>query len=175
MQRPERESIDTQAELIRRHKATALTVRALLVLILLLSVLAFIGRNHFWREDTQHFEGALKITILIFGLGSVVLRRTMFSTTRLQDVVALRGVSGLLSTLTATTLLVACLGAATAVFGFVATVITGNDFYSYGAGLVGLVVLLHSYPTRSAWQRAVRKFRPSENAPPPPPSFQTTD
>ena len=175
MQSSEQLSSDTQAELIRRHKATALTVRALLVLILLLSLVAFIAHDHFWHDDTQHVEGALKITILIFGLGSVVLRRTMFSATRLQDVTALKGVSGLISTLASTTLLVALLGAAMAIFGFIAAVMTGNDFYSYGAGLVGFVVLLHSYPTRYSWQRAVQKFGLSETEPPPPPTFQTTD
>lgn len=175
MQPSGRLSSDTQAELIRRHKATALTVRALLVLILLLSLVAFIARNHFWQDDTRHFEGALKITILVFGFGSVILRRTMFSATRLQDVTTLKGVPGLLSTLASTTLLVALLGAAMAILGFIAAVMTGNDFYSYGAGLVGFVVLLHSYPTRSSWQRAVQRFGQSEPQPPPPPTFQTTE
>jgi len=174
MQPTERRSNDTEAELIRRHQATALTVRAILVLIVLLSLLAFIGRNHLWHDDTEHFEAALKITILILGLGSVILRRTMFSATRLQDVTAIKGTSGLLSTLTSTTLMVALLGAAMAVFGFIATVMTGNDFYSYGAGLVGFVVLLHAYPTRKSWQRAVQRFGESETSPPQPPTFQTS-
>ena len=158
MQPPERFSSDIHTELIRRHKAAALTVRALLALTILLSLVAFIGRSHFRHQDNPALDAALRITILIFGLGSVILRRTRLSVMRLQDITALKGVSGLLATLASTTLQVALLGAAMAIFGFVATVSTGNDFYAYGAGLVGFVVLLYCYPTRSSWQQAVQKF-----------------
>ncbi len=82
---------------------------------------------------------------------------------RLQDIAALRGISGLLGTLQRTTLQVALLGVLIAVFGFSATLMTGNDFYSYGAGLVGLVVLLYCYPTRTSWQQAVTKFGGLQN------------
>ena len=77
---------------------------------------------------------------------------------RLQDIAALKGVSGLLKTLESTTLQVAFLGQAIAAFGFLATVLTGNDFYTYGAGLVGLVVLFYCYPSLTSWQQAVAKF-----------------
>lgn len=158
MQPSEPLSGDTQAELIRRHRAVALTVRALLASTVVLSLLAFLARNHFRHEDNEPLDQALRITILILGLGSVVLRRRMFSAARLHDITALKGVSGLLATLVSTTLQVALLGAAIAIFGFIATVMTGNEFYSYGAGLVGFVVLLYCYPTQSSWQQTVRQF-----------------
>ena len=149
---------NAQAELIRRHRTTVLTVHALLALTVALSVAAFLGRTHFRQLVNPPLDMALRITILIFGLGSVVLRRTRFSAMRLQDIAALRGIPGLLGTLQKTTLQVALLGGVIALFGFSATLMTGNDFYSYGAGLVGLVVLLYCYPTRSSWQQAVTKF-----------------
>jgi hypothetical protein len=175
MQPSEQLSGDTHAELIRRHKATATTVRALLVLTAILPLVAFIARTRFRHEDNPSIEIAVRITILIFGLGSVVLRRRRFSAMRLEDIAALRGVSGLLATLANTTLQVALLGAAMAIFGFIATVMTGNDFYAYGAGLVGLVVLLYCYPTRSSWERAVQKFGQSAAGSPASPTFQTTE
>lgn len=42
--------------------------------------------------------------------------------------------------------------------GFIAMLLTGNDFYTYGAGLVGLAVLLYCYPTRSSWVRTLQQF-----------------
>ena len=99
MQPPEQLSAYTHAELIRRHKATATTVRALLVLTAILPLVAFIARTRFRHEDNPSIEIAVRITILIFGLGSVVLRRRRFSAMRLQYIAALRGVSGLLATL----------------------------------------------------------------------------
>ena len=154
---------NAQAELIRHHRTTVLTVHALLALTVALSVAAFLGRTHFRQRVNPPLDMALRITILIFGLGSVVLRRTRFSAMRLQDIAALRGISGLLGTLQKTTLQVALLGGVIALFGFSATLMTGNDFYSYGAGLVGLVVLLYCYPTRNSWQQAVTKFGDSRN------------
>jgi hypothetical protein len=161
MQPPERSSSDIQAELIRRHRAAALTVRALIALTVLLSLVAFLGRNHFRHEENETLDRVLRITILVFGLGSVVLRRRTLSVTRLQDIAALNGLSGLLSTLASTTVQVALLGAAMAIFGFIATVMTGNEFYSYGAGLVGFVVLIYCYPTRSSWTQIVQKLGPA--------------
>jgi len=161
MQPAERLSSDSEPELNRRHWAAAFTVRALIALTLVLSAVAFLGRNRFHHEDNDVLDRALRVTILIFGLGSVVLRRTKFSATRLQDITALRGASGLLATLARTTLQVALLGGAISLFGFIATVMTGNEFYSYGAGLVGFVVLLYCYPTRYSWQQTLQKFAPT--------------
>jgi hypothetical protein len=82
---------------------------------------------------------------------------------RLQDIAALNGASGLLQTLEKTTLQVALLGSVIAVIGFVATVLTGNDFYTYGAGLVSFAVLLYVYPTRKSWVRTLRQFSSENN------------
>jgi len=175
VQTPDQIPTEVQAELIRRHKATAQTVGALLVLTLVFALVAFLGKNFFRHQNNSGLDIALRITILIFGLGSVVLRRTRFSTMRLQDIAALKGTSGLLVTLERTTLQVALLGAAIVVFGFIATLLTGNQFYTYGAGLVGFVVLLYCFPTRASWQLAIKKFAPDYPEAPKPTSLSATD
>lgn len=158
---PENLSTDTQNELARRQRAAALVVRCLLALSVVLSLVAFIGKNRFRQQEDPLLDMALRITILVFGLGSVALRRTRFSTMRLQDITALQGVSGLLATLERTTLQIALLAGGMAIFGFIVTVRTGNDFYTFGACLVALVVLLYCYPTRFSWQRTVDQFAPA--------------
>ena len=151
--------IQNQAELERRHRSTVLLVRVLLALTVALVLAAFLARGRISQRENPGLDIAVRVTILIFGLGSVALRRTRFSTMRLQDITALRGASGLLETLQNTTMQVAALGGVIAVFGFVATLMTGNDFYAYGAGLVGVVVLLYCYPTKFSWLRTVEKFQ----------------
>ncbi len=151
------------SELIRRHKATATTVVSLLVATVLLCVLAFVTRKFLTQQSNPPLDIAVRISILIFGLGAVALRRTKFATMRLQDVAALKGASGLLITLQRTTLQVAFLGAIIAAMGFVATLLTGNNFYTYGAGLVALAVLLYCYPVRSSWERALKQFSPGSD------------
>lgn len=161
-----------QAELQRRHRSVVLLVRVLLALTVALVLAAFLARGRISQRENPALDIAVRVTILIFGLGSVVLRRTRFSAMRLQDITALRGTSGLLQTLQNTTMQVAALGGVISVFGFVATLLTGNDFYAYGAGLVGLVVLVYCYPTQYSWLQTVRKFSESASpSPPEPPTF----
>ena len=149
------------SELHRRHKATRTTVISLLFGVVLLCVLAYVSKRFLIPKNNPSLDIAVRITILIFGLGAVALRRTKFATMRLQDIGALKGASGLLITLQRTTLQVAGLGIVIALVGFIATLMTANDFYAYGAGLVAVAVLLYCYPTRTSWERALLRFVPS--------------
>jgi hypothetical protein len=167
--------VNYQPELRRRHRTAALTLRVLLAFTVALSLAAFMGRNRFHQQDNAPLEMASKIAIVFFGIGSVVLRRTRFAAMRLRDIAALRGTSGLLATLEKTTIQVALLGTAVAVFGFIATLMTGNAFYSYGAGLVAIFVLLNCYPTVTSWQKTAAQFGGSPSEPPPPPAFSDRD
>lgn len=155
-------SPEAQAELARRHKAAATTVVGLLVATVLLSVLAFLGRPYFTERPNPPLDIAVRIVILVLGLGAVVWRRTKFQPMRLQDIVGLAGVTGLLKTLEKTTLQIALLGAAIAAIGFVSTLMTGNERYSYWAGAIAVVVFIYCYPTKSSWLRALYRFTESK-------------
>ncbi len=158
-------STSVQPELVQRHKATARTVRALLIAVVLLCVLAFVSKKFLTEQTNPSLHMAVLITILILGLGAIAFRRTRFATMRLQDIAALRGASGLLITLQRTTLQIALIGATAAAVGFAATLLTGEDSYTYRAGLVAVAVLLYCYPVRSSWERAVERFSPDQNGP----------
>ena len=152
--------VQVQSELIQRHKATATTVLSLLVAVILLGVVAFVGQKFLTQRSNPSLDIALRITILIFGLGAIALRRTQFAKMRLQDIAALQGTSGLLITLQKTTLRVAMIGIAIAVLGFVSTLMTGLPLYTYQAGVVAVAVLLYGYPVRTSWEQAARRFLP---------------
>jgi FtsH-binding integral membrane protein len=151
-------SPEAQAELARRHKAAATTVLGLLVATILLSVVAFLARPYFTEQPNVVLDMAVRIVILILGLGAVVWRRTKFQTMRLQDIAGLTGVTGLLKTLEKTTIQLALLGAAIASIGFVATLMTGNERYTYWAGAIAVIVFIYCYPTRQSWLRALYRF-----------------
>ena len=155
-----------QAELDRRHKAASTTVAGFLTATILLCLVSFIGKSLFRQQDNPPLDITLRITILVLGLGSIAWRRTKFSTMRLKDIGALQGPSGLLSTLERTTLQIAFLAAAIAAIGFVATLLTGNDFYTYGAGAVAVAVLLYCYPTKISWIRTIQLFAPKTDSTP---------
>lgn len=153
------------SELSRRHTATARTVVALLFGVILLCVVAYFSKRFLTPRNNPSLDMAVRISILIFGLSSIALRRTRFSAMRLQDIGGLRGPVGLLATLQRTTLQVALLAVFVALIGFSGTLFTGNDFYTYAGGVVAIAVLLYAYPVRRAWAAAVGRFAPSENLP----------
>jgi len=168
------QSENYQAELASRYRTTVLVVRGLIALGIILPLIAFAAKQRFPQREDTFFNGVVKITIVICGLGAVVWRRTKFSALRLQDITALKGVTGLLRTLQTTTLQIAALAGVMILSGFISTTLTGNDFYTYGAALVGLVILLYCYPTRGSWERAIRRFAEAA-APPAPPVFKSDE
>jgi anaerobic C4-dicarboxylate transporter len=154
-----------QSELVQRHKATARTVKALLIAVVLLCVLAYVSKKFLTQQTNPSLHMAVLISILVLGLGAIAFRRTKFATMRLQDIAALRGASGLLITLQRTTLQIALIGVTAAVVGFIATLLSGDDSYTYRAGLVAVAVLLYCYPVRRSWEKAVQRFSTAQNGP----------
>ena len=158
-------SPDAQAELTRRHKASATTVVGLLVATILLSIIAFLGRPYFRQQPPNPpLDIAVRIVILILGLGAVVWRRTKFAAMRLQDITGLQGPTGLLKTLEKTTVQLALLGSSIAAIGFIATLITGNERYTYWSGAIAVIVFVYCYPTKSSWLRTLNRFTESQPA-----------
>lgn len=144
-----------QDELSRRHRSATTFVVAFLLLDFVLLVIAYFTAARMVRQGDPSIINALWIGILVCGLGAFVLRRTRFATIRLKDIAALRGTSGLLKTLQQTTIQVASLGAAIAVMGFGWAMLTGDWTNMLRSAGVSAIVLIYSYPFRSAWQRAV--------------------
>ena len=157
-------SPNVQAELVRRHKSTATTVLSLLVAVMLLCVLAFVSQKFLTPRSNPSLNIVARISMLIFGLGAITLRRTRFAAMRLQDIAAIRGASGLIITLQKTTLLVTMIGIAVAGMGFASTLMTGEAWYMYTAGVIAAAILLYGYPVRFAWEQAVRRYAPTENS-----------
>ncbi|HEY0546269.1 MAG TPA: hypothetical protein VGC91_12895 [Pyrinomonadaceae bacterium] len=146
----------TQDELTRRHRSALMTVLAMLALTLVLLGVAFIAAEKLYRPGDPTLVMALWITILVCGLGAFVWRRAKFATMRLQDIAALRGISGLLRTLHSTTVQLAFLAGAISLMGFIITIRTGNKFDMLRAGGVAIIVLLYCYPAKGSWQRVVQ-------------------
>jgi hypothetical protein len=153
-----------EGELARRYRTAAMVVGALLGLTIALVIIGLVSSESLHRPGDPSLAMALWIAILIFGLGSFVLRRTRFQTARLRDIAALRGMSGLLATLQGTTIQVAFIGGAIALMGFMVMIMTGNKYDMLRAGGVAAIVLLYAYPQRPAWQRLVQAIEQSNDA-----------
>ena len=139
-------------ELTLRHRATVRVISAVFMLTLALVALALVTTPRLSRFYAPATAPTLLFVILFIGLGSIVFRRTKFSTMRLRDIAALRGASGLLDTLQRTTVYVALAGGVVAVLGFVFTVMTGERTNVFYPAVIAVAVLVYCYPRRSAWR-----------------------
>jgi hypothetical protein len=152
-------SPEAQAEVARRHKATATTVAGLLISTVLLSVVAFVARPYLIEKPPNPpLDIAVRLLVLALGLGAIVWRRNKFAAMRLQDIAGLAGVSGLVKTLEKTTIQIAVLAEAVATIGFITTLVTGNELYTYWSGAIAAVVLVYCFPTKASWLRTIYRF-----------------
>lgn len=111
--------------------------------------------------DTS-FVMALWVAILVCGIGAFLLRRMLFTPLRLKDIAAIRGESGLLASLQNASIIIAALGGAVGVMGFLIWFSTGNKTYMLRAALVAVAILVYAFPRRAAWQRALEAARQKE-------------
>jgi hypothetical protein len=147
-----------QSELIHKRNGAVRIVSGTFTFTLLLVVLALTGVMRGLLSPNPSVTGALGIAIVILGVGAITFRRTRFSSMRLRDIAALRGVSGLLETLYTTTICVALIGGVIALLGFVISMMTGVGTNMLYFGVIAVVVLFYAYPRRSAWQSVVAAF-----------------
>jgi hypothetical protein len=146
-----------EKELERGHRAARAVVQGAITLSLLLVVLAFAGVTPALPPSLRspNLFVSLWIVILCLALGAVILRRTRFNATRLQDVAGVEGQAGLVDSLRKTTALVALIGGVIAALGFAAYLMSLVKWDMLRAGVVAVAVLLYCYPSRAAWRRVL--------------------
>ena len=77
---------------------------------------------------------------------------------RLEDIAGLAGATGLLQTLEKTTIQVSLFAVTITAIGFVSTLVTGNDWYTYWASAIAVILLLYGYPLKGSWALTVQRF-----------------
>ena len=156
--------IAIQDELNRRHRSATIVVLIFFLLDVLLVAAAYFAGQRIARPADPKIAMGFWIVILVCGLGVFVLRRTRFSAMRLQDIAAVKGVSGLLKTLEGTTIQIASIAGAIGLIGFITTMISVPYSWTFmlRAAGVSVIVLIYCYPFKSAWERTVRQLTPGE-------------
>jgi hypothetical protein len=142
-------------ELARRHRAAARVVSAVFMLTLALVALALVLVPRLFLDSGPVVANTLLFTIFFLAVGSIIFRRTRFSSMRLQDIAAVSGASGLLETLQWTTVYVALAGGVIALLGFLFALMTGERFNVFYPAVIAVAVLLYGYPRRAAWAAVV--------------------
>jgi hypothetical protein len=148
--------LTSQNELESRYRLAAFMMLVSIAIAAGLTTVGFLWGESWARIGSSRLPFTLWIVIMIVGLGAFVYRRFMFAGDRLRDIGILRGTSGLLRSLQSTTIQLALGGTAIALLGFCILLASGNRYDMLRAGAVALIVLLYSFPQKSAWNRVVQ-------------------
>ena len=172
---------NVEAELQRRYRSAVGAVTAMFALTALLVVLAFAGVLPHLPSSLYNatLYGTLWIIVLFLGLGAIVLRRARFNAVRLEAIASLRGSLGVLITLQRTTVIVALIGGAIALLGFLLTLLTNNIMRNAtdnmrNAAVIAIAVLFYCYPRRTAWLRVIAATQPPDGLAAEPPAKGST-
>ena len=149
-------------ELENRHRAATMVVVAFFAVDVVLLGIAYFAATKIFRPADPKIAMGLWLVILMCGLGVFILRRTRFSSIRLQDLAAVKGISALLATLQGTTIQIASVAGAIGLMGFIITIITGDWSNMLRAAGVSVIVLVYCFPFKSAWERTVRQLAPAD-------------
>ena len=117
------------------------------------------------QSEPDQSRLALIVVAVGLALGSIALRRTQLSSSRLQAVAARRGTDGLIKHFFTVTLILAALAEGIGILAILVRLLGGTQLDVIVFGLVAAVILLSNLPRRAAWERAVDFFSSSRPGP----------
>jgi Ca2+/Na+ antiporter len=146
-------SAETQTELEKRYRITALIVSGQIVLTVI-----FIAAALMFAPTSETVTSSNNLTYLWVGalfvaVGAFVLRRMLFRWDRLKDIFLLKGVSGLLGSLQKNAILLGAMAEAIAIIGLLIVFLSGNRYEMLRAGAIALVVFVINFPRKSVWKK----------------------
>jgi hypothetical protein len=148
-------SVENQKALDRTYRITVIIVLAFCFTPLLFIGLGyFIGAKGSAIRDVETYLLMIKAAYggaLLAGLGVVALRRFWMRFLRGGKSPA----PALLNKLRVLALLSAALGEVVAIIGFIAFSLSGDYQFCWRLGIVGLLLILYSFPRRWEWERTL--------------------
>jgi hypothetical protein len=151
-----------QKTLNARYQNTALVVVALGASVVLYLVIGRVITPPRPAIDAAPWGQAFYLAALMIGLAVVAVRRLMLSRSRLS-LAAKRGTNAVFGSLGTSSIIGAALGDVVGILGLVAYLMIGDPDYSWRLGVVGLLLIIYSFPRRGEWARAVSEATKDSN------------
>lgn len=143
-----------QNALYNRYRMAMMIVMAFGVSVLIWLLAAKFVAPREAPPGSEEWGQPIYSAVIVIGLSVVALRRIMLSK-MVMGAAATRGVQSVLKTLQTMTIVCCALAELAALGGFVLYLLTGNYDYSWRLGVIGLFLVIYSFPRRSEWERAV--------------------
>ena len=142
-----------------------IAIASMLITVILLSIVAYVAREYFTLRESNAIDLLFRVVVLVLGVGSIYWRRKSLAKPRLEAVAATAGVLGLIAHLEKSTIQVAIIGTAIACLGFLTTLVTGNELYTYWAGIIAVIVLMFHYPRKALWRSIIETTQSAAKSP----------
>jgi hypothetical protein len=150
---------EAQARLAATHRSAAIIVLALALSIMVYTVAGILlGDGSASRAAPEQSRMMFIVIAVLLALASIGLRRTQLSPSKLQAVVAQRGIEGLIKHFFTTTLILAALAEGIGILSILVSRFGGSKLDVITFGLVAGIILFSNFPRRAAWERAVTFF-----------------
>lgn len=152
-------SAESNVEIEKRYRTAAFLIFAQIATLLLFVALAFVlAKPENGRIISDNTRWTLWVGALFVALGTFILRRMLYRWDRLRDITLLKGISGLIKTLTVNSILLAAMAEIVAVIGFLIAILTGDAFEMIRAAVISLVVFIINFPRKSIWEKIVKNL-----------------
>lgn len=149
-------SAETKNEIEKRYQTAAFLIFAQIATIFIFTALAFLLiKVENGSQISDNTRMTLWVAALFAALGTFIIRRMLYRWDRLRDIALLKGVIGLLKTLSLSAVLLSAIAEIVAVIGFVISILTANPFEMVRAAVIALVVFLINFPRKSIWEKIV--------------------
>jgi hypothetical protein len=158
-------SSDARARVAAAHRSAVIIVLAVAMSIVVYTVVGILveGPKGIAVPDQSRL---MFIVIAVFlALGSIGLRRTQLSPSKLQSVAGLRGVEGLIKHFFIMTIILAALAEGIGILSILISRFGGTQLDVVTFSLVAGIILFSNFPRRAAWERAVAFFGPKRPGP----------
>lgn len=153
-------SAETKIELEKRYRTAAFLVFAQIAALLLFIALAYFSAK---PENAGQISESTKMTLwvgaLFAALGTFIIRRMLYRWDRLRDITLLKGISGLLKTLSTSAILLALMAEIVAIIGLTIAFLTGDWFEMLRAAAIALVVFIINFPRKAIWEKIVQNLQ----------------
>jgi hypothetical protein len=139
---------------------------ALIVGVLALSALLIMVAGYFVPpplNGNPHFIFAVYVIAPVVGLAVVMARRLMLSQASLRRIES-RGTAALLIHLSKVSVICAALGESVAAIGLVGYLVTGQYDVSLRLGIIGILLILYSFPRQWEWSRTLSALDDDDQA-----------
>lgn len=152
-------SADNLTELEKRYRITAFLVSAQIAAVFILTAVAFLTiKPEIAPRISENTRMTLWVAALFVALGTFVMRRLFYRWDRLRDITLLKGITGLLKTLSINSIFLAAMTEFVAIIGFVIAFLTGEPFEMLRSAIIAPVVFLINFPRKKVWVKIVENL-----------------